>query len=452
VKKIVIILLMAGLIFNCATSRYRLADKALAEGQNEQALREYLKVLHLDKRTNGTYTDVRALLGTTAAYYQLGQYSKAQRMCKVILKLDPQNGGAYFYAGSSLDEQGKKEFALKFYKQFVNLPDRDPFKPFLEASYHLTMEQEVARQLRAAIRRERNLETKDIQPNTLAVLYFVSSEENAEADALSKGIAEMIITDLSCVRQLNVVERLQLEKLLAEMQLGRSGLTDPATIPRYGKLLRANTLVSGGFTLSGADLHLTTSMADVNASRSYDADRFSGILENIFTIEKDVVMGILEQLGITLSSAEQALVMQMHTKNFNAFMAYCYGLDLMDQGRYSAAVTRFQEAIALDPNFKLAQNKFELMSAIDLISARGSIFHHIQARQQVAGINQRATQTNLLPLATDSRTRLDRMIYQLDLGFLPSNESRRDAAELESYGITLERVKLPEPPPPPGTH
>jgi tetratricopeptide (TPR) repeat protein len=443
---------MTGLFLNCATSRYRIADKVLGQGQNEQALREYLKVLHQDKRMNGTYTDVRALLGATAAYYQLGQYAKAQRMCKIILKIDPQSGGAYFYAGSSLDEQGKKDWALKFYKQFVMISDRDPYKPFLEARYHLTMEEEVARQLRAAIRRERNLETSDIQPNTLAVLYFVSSDESAEADALSKGIAEMIITDLSQVKQLNIVERLQLEKLLSEMQLGRSGLTDPNTIPRYGKLLKANTLVSGAFSISGADLHLTTSLADITASRSFEADRFSGMLENIFTLEKDIVMGILEQLGIVLSSSEQALVMQMHTKNFDAFLAYCYGLDLMDQGRYSGAVTRFQEAITLDPNFRLAQNKFDLMSAIDLVLSRSSIYNHIQAKQRFATNNQGATLTALLPLKTDSRARLDRMSYQLDLGFLPTQESRRDAAELQSFGITLERVQLPEPPPPPGSN
>lgn len=454
-KRIVILLLMTGLFLSCAISRYRIADNALSQGQNRQALREYLRILHQDKRTNGTYTDVRALLGAAAAYYKLGQYSKTQRICKVVLKLDPRSGGAYYYAGTSLDDQGKRDWALKFYKQFVRLSENDPYKPYLEARYHLTMEQEVARKLRAAIRRERNLDTRDIDPNTLAVLYFVSSEESVEADALSKGIAEMIITDLSNVRKLNVVERLQLEKLLNEMQLGRSGLTDPNTIPRYGKLLRANTLVSGGFTISGEDLHLTISLADVNSSRSFDADRFSGMLQNIFTLEKDIVMGILDQLGIVLSSSEQAAVMQMHTKNFDAFMAFCYGLDLMDQGRYRGAVDRFQEAVSLDPGFRLAHDKFNLTSAINVISNRGSIFNYLQSKKQFAAAKQGtgpASNSHLLPVATDSRARLDRMSYQLDLGFLPSNESRNEAAELESYGITLERVKLPDPPPPPGSN
>lgn len=452
VRKIVIFLFLSGLFLNCATSIYRSADHSLDQGLHQKALREYLKILHQDKRNNGTYTDTRALLGAASSYYQMEKYSKTQKMCKVILKLDSHNGGALFYAGSSLHEQGKSDWALKFYKQFPRIASNDPFRPFLEAKYNLIMQEEVARKMRAAIRRERSIDVNKIRENSVAVLYFVSSDENAESDALSKGIAEMLITDLSLIRQLKVIERIKLQKLIEEMQMGTSGLTDPNTMPRFGKFLGARTLVSGAFTISGSELHITTSLADVKQTKTYDADKYAGQLENIFSIEKDLVLGVLDQMGIELSFSEQEQILQVPTHSFEAFMSYCYGLDLMDQGRYSSALSSFQQAINVDPTFKLAQNKYKVLSAMNVITGGGPIMHHIHAnrgRGQQGKNFMHSGGSSRPPIALGAKGRLERMSFHLDLGYLPGRESRNDAVELRTFDVSLERTKLPEPPLPP---
>jgi curli biogenesis system outer membrane secretion channel CsgG len=81
----------------------------------------------------------------------------------------------------------------------------------------------------------------DTRP-TLAVLPFVNSAigaSNAELAPLSKGIADLLITEMAQNTGIRVVERENLEKMLQEQNLARDGRVDEATAARVGKLLGA---------------------------------------------------------------------------------------------------------------------------------------------------------------------------------------------------------------------
>ena len=56
----------------------------------------------------------------------------------------------------------------------------------------------------------------------VAVSYFENVSEDPELDPLKKGIAEMLITDLSISEDIHLVERARLQELLAEMELQKS--------------------------------------------------------------------------------------------------------------------------------------------------------------------------------------------------------------------------------------
>ena len=51
-------------------------------------------------------------------------------------------------------------------------------------------------------------------PPTVAVLYFDNNSPNREYDVLQKGLADMLVTDLSQVESLQVVEREKLQALV----------------------------------------------------------------------------------------------------------------------------------------------------------------------------------------------------------------------------------------------
>ena len=98
---------------------------------------------------------------------------------------------------------------------------------------------------RQALAQEAALDAARMPDNSISVLYFSNSTGKPDLDALQKGLAYMLATDLSTIKGLLVVERVKLQALVEEMDLGVSGLVEADSAPRVGRLLGARFLVSG---------------------------------------------------------------------------------------------------------------------------------------------------------------------------------------------------------------
>src|SRR4051812_38336244 len=94
------------------------------------------------------------------------------------------------------------------------------------------------------------------EPHTIAVSYFDNTSNDAALDPLRKGLADMLITDLSNVTSLRIVEREKLESLLKEIKLGRTAYFDPKTAQRLGKGLGAEYVLTGSYLLLADDLRI----------------------------------------------------------------------------------------------------------------------------------------------------------------------------------------------------
>jgi tetratricopeptide (TPR) repeat protein len=173
---------------------------------------------------------------------------------------------------------------------------------------------------------------------------------------LQKGLAQMLITDLSKVRKLRVVERLKLQRLLEEMKLGATGLVDPKTAPRVGKLLGTQKLVSGAFTdLTQENMRIDASLTETATSSISEVKEVTGKLVTIFRLEKQLAFQVIDELGIRLTKEEREAIQKIPTESLLAFIAYSKALDFEDRGMYDRARQEYQKALAIDPNFDLAQ-------------------------------------------------------------------------------------------------
>ncbi len=83
-------------------------------------------------------------------------------------------------------------------------------------------------------------------PGTLAILYF-DNQGNPDLEPLKVGLAQMLITDLRGTTGVTVVERARLQEILDELELGHSGVADPDTAARLGKLLGAEWMLLGSY-------------------------------------------------------------------------------------------------------------------------------------------------------------------------------------------------------------
>ena len=84
---------------------------------------------------------------------------------------------------------------------------------------------------------------------TLAVLYFENNSvvDKDKMEPLSKGIADMLITELTNIKAFKVVERERLNDVIDELKLQQTGVFDQSTAQKIGKLLGAQTLLLGSF-------------------------------------------------------------------------------------------------------------------------------------------------------------------------------------------------------------
>lgn len=104
------------------------------------------------------------------------------------------------------------------------------------------LQQEVA----SAVAREQEVVATPPEPGSIAVQAFVN-QGNENYRAMAKGLAAMIIADLSKVPGLKVLEREKVQLLVNEAKLGDSGLADRASAVRSGRLMRAEKVVVGNF-------------------------------------------------------------------------------------------------------------------------------------------------------------------------------------------------------------
>jgi TolB-like protein len=320
-------------------------------------------------------------------------------------------------------------------------------------------EKEMEERAKMAIKMEQSVGVGAPIENSIAVLYFLNILENSEWNAISKGLAEMMITDFSQIKSLKVIERIQLQKLMDEMALGLSGLAEAATAPRMGKLMRARNLVNGSFMVkAGKNLTINSDLVDVNGTQQYDGNEFSGKLEEILNLEKKVVFSSLINLGIQVSNTERDNINKNTTKSLQAFLAYCKGLDQYDQKDIAGALISFNQSIKLDPNFQVAQKQANLTQAITIVQqGRFPTMHRTMRTSQFASAGRRKHAPAMGFRQRDPiRLRLQQVSNNLDLGYLPGNSSRNGSSEIINEEIldqlpdwTKRLDLLPEPPKPP---
>lgn len=223
---------------------------------------------------------------------------------------------------------------------------------------------------RKAVAEEGSLDTKKLEPSSLAIVPFEVKPPDTALVALGYGLADLLTTDLAQSKRLQVVNRIQLNALLREIGLVEKGKVDSSSAPRVGKLIQARRLVLGdlGWTPKG-ELRVNANIADVLSGTLQTGVAARTSIDDILRAEKQLAFQLFEKLGVPLTAKEQAAVDQMPTRNVDAFLAYSRGVRFEAEGRYSAAAGEYRQAAGLDPSFKAAQVHMKAVQSAALTPA-----------------------------------------------------------------------------------
>jgi len=200
-----------------------------------------------------------------------------------------------------------------------------------------------------ALEAEKKIDAKLINPNTIAVGYFKDLSPDKSFQAFQKGLNAMLITDISKIKNLVVVERKQIQALLEEMKMGQTGIVDEKTAPRVGKLLRAENIVTGTLSqgsIKAAVAIASASTADIKGVASVSVDK-----EKFFELSPVIINNIAKILKIELSRKEIKDIGITHTKSYKAFILYGNALDALDRGDWQEARNSCELALREEPTF-----------------------------------------------------------------------------------------------------
>lgn len=208
---------------------------------------------------------------------------------------------------------------------------------------------------------------RNVDPLSIAVLPFATRSNVDNTAFFADGIHDDLLTTLSQVAALKVISR---TSVLKYRETNRN-------IREIARELGAANVLEGGVQQAGNNIRINVQLIDATTDVHLWAHTFDRKLsmENVFAIQSEIVETIAAQLAATLSPEERARVNRDRTDNLEAFREFTRGKQDMSLATFNGlndAVTHFESAIALDPEYALAHaalaNSYASMASTGAIS------------------------------------------------------------------------------------
>lgn len=298
------------------------------------------------------------------AYFRANRYADARAALEQATSMDQRDGVAALYLGLTAEAQNDLPGAERAYQSYLAVGKTRATKNQVQGRLDAIRLKRVQAEAKAALARESQLAATAGPANTVAVMPFQFSGADTSLKPIERGFAELVTTDLSRVSRLTVLERERLQALLDEIDLQRQNGAADGTGVRAGKILQVGRMVGGSIQQQGTELVANAIVTDLATTSIGTPARDQRSLDEVFTMEKNIVLGVLQNMGIVPTTAERNAIEQRPTRSLAAFLAYSRGLELSDQGRFDDASRAFDNAVRIDPGFApAAQKSQEVKSA-----------------------------------------------------------------------------------------
>jgi TolB-like protein len=181
---------------------------------------------------------------------------------------------------------------------------------------------------------------------SIAVLPFANMSGEPEQQYFSDGITEDIITELARFRNLHVIAR--------NSSFRHRG--SDLDMIRVGRELGADYLVEGSVRKLGPRIRISVQLIDAKTEHHLWAEKFDRAMEQIFTVQDQVVRTIVGSLSGRLSAAGAELAKRKPPASLAAYecVLQADALPLADPALRLEARRLYQRALELDPNYARA--------------------------------------------------------------------------------------------------
>jgi len=187
----------------------------------------------------------------------------------------------------------------------------------------------------------------ELSAKSIAVLPFVNMSADKNDEYLSDGVSEELIAALSKINGLQVKARTS--------SFAFKGKNED--IQKIGELLHASHLLEGSVAKAGNKLRITAQLIQASDGNHEWSDTYDRDMQDIFAVRSEVAQKVAETLKVRLLGEEKRKIDTKPTENLEAYDAYLKGRYFFNRPsdqNLSKAISQFEDAVRLDPNFAAA--------------------------------------------------------------------------------------------------
>ncbi len=189
-------------------------------------------------------------------------------------------------------------------------------------------------------------DTRDIDPNSIAVLPLENLSPSPDGVLFAVGVHDALITNLSKITALMVTSSTSTRRVGPEL-----------SVPEIGRQLGVAKLVEGSVLMEGDRVRVIVQLIDAASDLHLWADTFERDVTDIMTLQNDVARTIADVIEVRLTPREQEALTVATPVRPDLYRQYLQGLYLLRQDSPESdlrAVEILEEVVQQDPDSALA--------------------------------------------------------------------------------------------------
>ena len=130
---------------------------------------------------------------------------------------------------------------------------------------------------------------------TLAVLPFTNQTTDSKMDGLAASCADAMLMPLSRLSRITLIERLQLSKILDEINLSQTKYVDPVYAIELGKLLNTDFAIMGTLQILDDTMRISARVVSSADGKVIYTERVEGPKAKFFTLQDELAENLAKK-------------------------------------------------------------------------------------------------------------------------------------------------------------
>lgn len=191
--------------------------------------------------------------------------------------------------------------------------------------------------------------------DALAVMYFDNLKEPSDTARLGEIAANLVITNLSDVKQIKVLSSQRLYDILKRFGKEGAHVIERGTATQVAREANAKWMLIGTILRIEPRMIITSQVIDVASGQALSSQRVNGeVGEDIFAIVDKLTLEIQKDMALPVSLNGSADFAAKGTTSQEAYRYYLEGIEFENKYYRPEARESFLKAIALDSTFAMA--------------------------------------------------------------------------------------------------